>query len=317
MSLGEQFERLDRFQQSRRRLSFAAAVAKKFSDDRAGQLAALIAYYGFLSLFPLLLVLVTVLGFVLRGDAGAQRDVLHSALSQFPVIGEQLQRNAGSLHGSGLALAIGLAGALLAGLGITGATQHAFDTVWNIPRRRRPDFLRTRLRGLAMLAALGLFAILSTVASGFVAGGGLPEAVAGAVVALAVNLLLFFCAFRLMTSREVSTRDLLPGIIIGAVAWQVIQHLGSVYVDHVVKRSSQTSGVFAFVLGLLAWLYLGGQVTLIAAEINVVRARHLWPRSFVSPGDLEADRRALAASAEEAEQIPEENVEVDFEHARR
>lgn len=317
MSLGERLAAVDRFQQRRRRLSFVAAVLKKFSDDQAGRLAALIAYYGFLSLFPLLLVLVTVLGFVLQGNATAQQDVLHSALSQFPVIGDQIQRNIHSLHGSGVALAIGLVGAVLAGLGITSVTQDAFSTVWNVPHRHRPDFLKSRLRGLLMLVVLGLLAILSTVASSFVAGGGTFEAVAGAIVALAVNLLLFFAAFRLMTVREVPTRQLLTGVVMGAVLWQIVQHVGSLYVEHIVKRSSQTSGVFAFVLGLLAWLYLGGQITLLSAEVNVVRARRLWPRSLFSDQLLDADRRALAAQAEEEERVPAENVEVDFEPERR
>jgi uncharacterized BrkB/YihY/UPF0761 family membrane protein len=80
----------------------------------------------------------------------------------------------------------------------------------------------------------------------------------------------------------------------------------------VIRHAKETSGFFALVLGLLAWLYLGGQVTVIAAEINVVRARRLWPRSFFSEPLLDADRRALESSAEVEERIHEENVEVDF-----
>src|SRR5450755_4606331 len=124
MSLTNRLRELDRLQQRSPRLSFPAAVIKKFGDDQAGQLAALIAYYGFVSLFPLLLVLVTVLGFVLEGSPKTQASVLHSALGQFPIIGNQLQSNVHSLKGSGIGLAIGLLGSLLAGLGITGATQN-------------------------------------------------------------------------------------------------------------------------------------------------------------------------------------------------
>jgi membrane protein len=273
---------VDRFQQRHRRLAFAVAVARKFDDDQGTQLGALIAYYGFFSLFPLLLVFVTVLGFVLQGDPGAQESVLHSTLSQFPIIGTQLQQHVHSLHGSGVALAIGLVGATLAGLGITGATQNAFNTVWDVPRGERPNFLAWRLRGLALLATLGLLSVLSTVVAGYVTAqtGGVAEVLAGVVAALAANLLLFFTAFRVLTVNEVETRDLLPGVVTATVLWQILQHLGGYYVDHVVRHAQETSGLFAFVLGLLTWLYLGGQVTVLAAEVNVVRARGLWPRKL-------------------------------------
>jgi inner membrane protein YhjD len=315
MSLGERLHALDRRQQHHPPVAFLAAVIKKFGDDQAGQLAALIAYYGFVSLFPLLLVFVTVLGFVLQGNPGAQSSVLHSTLSQFPVIGNQLQSNVHSLKGSGVGLAIGLVGSLLAGLGITGATQNAFNQVWYVPHKHRPNFLTSRLRGIGLLLGLGLLVIVSTVAAGFVTAGGQGAVaiVGGVIVALIVNVLLFLAAFRLMTATEVQTGDLLPGVLVAAVLWTVLQHVGGYYVDHVVRHAKETSGLFAFVLGLLAWLYLGAQVTLLAAEVNVVRAHKLWPRSFFSQPLLDADKRALTSSAEIEERIHEENVEVDFD----
>jgi membrane protein len=315
MTFNERLQALDGFQQRHRRLSFLAAVVKKFGEDRAGQLAALIAYYGFFALFPLLLVFVTVLGFVLEGNPSAQESVLHSTLSQFPIIGTQLDHNVHSLTGSPLGLAIGLVGSLLAGLGITGAAQHAFNEVWSVPHKHRPNFLSWRLRGLGLLVALGTLTIVSTVVAGYVTAGG-PSAVAaigGVLIALAVNLLLFFTAFRLLTTRDVPTRELLPGVLVAAVLWQILQHVGGYYVEHVVRHAKETSGLFALVLGLLTWLYLGSQVTLFAMEVNVVRARRLWPRSFFSPPLLEADRRALTSRAEVEERVEEENVAVSFE----
>jgi YihY family inner membrane protein len=315
MTFNERLCVLDSYQQRHRRLSFLAAVVKKFGEDRAAQLAALIAYYGFFALFPLLLVFVTVLGFVLQGNPSAQESVLHSTLSQFPIIGQQLQQNVHSLTGSPVGLAIGVVGSLLAGLGITGAAQNAFNEVWNVPHKDRPNFFTWRLRGLALLLTLGALTIISTAVAGWVAAG-VPSAVAaigGVLIALAVNLLLFFTAFRLLTTREVPTRELLPGVVLAAVLWQVLQHLGGYYVEHVVRHAKETSGLFAFVLGLLTWLYLGSQVTLFAMEVNVVRARRLWPRSFFSAPLLEADRRALTSLAEVEERIHEENVEVSFE----
>jgi membrane protein len=315
MSLGDRLRALDHRQQRSPRLSFIAAVIKKFGDDGAGQLAALIAYYGFLSLFPLLLVFVTVLGFVLQGDQGAQESVLNSTLSQFPIIGRELRQNIHSLHGNGLSLAIGLVGSLLAGLGITGAAQNAFNEVWDVPRKHRPSFLSSRLRGLGLLSLLGLLTLVSTVLAGFATTGGhsAPAVVAGVALAYLVNLMLFFGAFRLLTAADVQTRDLIPGVLLAALLWQVLQHVGGYYVDHVVRHAKETSGLFAFVLGLLAWLYLGGQVTLLAAEVNVVRARRLWPRSFFGEPLLEADKRALTGFAEVEQRVHEQNVEVDFD----
>jgi YihY family inner membrane protein len=315
MSLTDRLHALDSIQQRHPRLSFAAAVIKKFGDDGAGQLAALIAYYGFVSLFPLLLVLVTVLGFVLEGDVKTQASVLHSALGQFPIIGDQLQSNIHSLKGSAGALTIGVIGLLLGGLGIVGATQHAFQQVWHIPRKRRPNFLAWRLRGLGLLAVLGVLLIVSTVAAGYVTAqtAGAIAVIGGVLLALVFNLLLFFAAFRFLCPEEIPTKDLIPGVIFAAILWQILQHIGGYYVAHVVRHAQETSGLFAFVLGLLAWLYLGGQVTLIAAEINVVRARRLWPRSFFSQPLLDADKRALTSSAETEERVDEENVEVTFD----
>ncbi len=275
---------LDRYQQRSPRLGFVIAVIKRYSDDQGSQMGALIAYYGFFSLFPLLLVFVTMLGFVLEGDRSTQESVLHSTLSQFPVIGNQLQSNVHSLKGSVPALVIGLVGATLAGLGITGATQSAFNKVWEISRAHQLSFFAWRVRGLGMLVVFGVLSILSTVVAGYVTAqtAGIVTVLGGIVVALAANLLLFFTAFRLLTSEEVDTRDLIPGVIIAAILWQLLQHVGGYYVEHVVRHAKETSGLFAFVLGLLTWLYLGGQVTVLAAEANVVRARRLWPRSLLS-----------------------------------
>jgi YihY family inner membrane protein len=263
-----------------------------------------------------LLVFVTVLGFVLEGNPSAQQSVLHSTLSQFPIVGSQLQENAASLKGSAFALTIGLLGSLWAGLAITNATQNAFNEVWYVPHKHRPNFVKARLRGLVLLLVLGGLAIVSTSAAGFVAAGGshgVLSAIVGVLGAFVVNLLLFFTAFRLLTAPDVDTDDLIPGVLLAAVLWQILQHVGGYYVEHVVRHAQDTSGLFALVLGLLAWLYLGGQVTLIAAEVNVVRARRLWPRSFFADPLLEADRRALTSSAETEERLHEENVEVDFD----
>jgi YihY family inner membrane protein len=313
MSFTDRLHQLDHRQQSIKGVRFLAGVVKKFGDDQAGQLAALISYYGFVSLFPLLLVFVTVLGFVLQGNPDLQQKIIDGTLGQFPILSDQLKLH--SLKGSPAALVIGVIGAVLAGLGIMSATHNAMDRIWAVPFKERSNFLTSRLRGLAMLAVLGTLAIASTVAAGFVGATshGAPAVIGGVLVAFAFNLILFGIAFKLLTSADPSWRDLLPGVVTAAVFWQLLQHLGGYYLDHTLKRTTPLYGVFALVLGLLAWLYIGAQLTIFAAEINVVKARRLWPRSFFASPLVEADRRALTDTAEIEERVEQENVEVSFD----
>ncbi|MCW3069999.1 MAG: YihY/virulence factor BrkB family protein [Solirubrobacterales bacterium] len=312
MSITDRLRHIDRFQQQRPGLGFVVAVIKKFSDDQAGQLAALISYYAFVSIFPLLLVLVTVLGFILQGDPAEQQRILNGTLGQFPILRDQLKLH--SLKGSTVALVIGIVASLLAGLGVTNAAQNAFNRIWDVPFKHRPNFLFARLRGLGTLAILGTMSIASTVAAGFVGASthGTLAVLAGVLIAFVLNFAVFMTAFTLLTAADVGWRELLPGVIVAAVSWQLLQHLGGYYLDHELKRTGPLYGVFAFVLGLLAWLYLGAQMTIFAAEINVVKARRLWPRSFLNDPLLDADRRALTSSAEVEERVQDENVEVDF-----
>lgn len=307
---------LDRLQRRRGVLGFPLGVVKKCSDDHAGNLAALMAWYGFFALIPLLLVLVTVLGYVLRGDPGLYEEVRNSAIRQFPVIGGPLKDK--TLGGSAVALAIGIAGALWAGVGIALAGQRAMDEVWDIPHRMRRNFLTARLRGLLNLLVLGLVLgllnLAATTGVGLLAGGlgSLALTVGGYVASVLVDVALFWAVFRLFTSNAIPTRQLWLGIVLAALGWVVLQTLGGIYVDRVVRRADQLYGVFAIVIGLMSWLYLGAQLLLYAAEANVVRARRLWPRSLFEPA-TEADRQALRAAARVEERREGERVEVTFE----
>ena len=282
MSISDRLRRFDDYQQRHRRLRFPVAVLKKFSDDQGGSLAALIAYYGFVSVFPLLLVFVTVLGFVIHGDPAEQARVLNGTLGQIPLLKVPLTSH--SLSGSPTALAAGLIGSLLAGMGIMSATQNAFNRIWQVPRTERPSFLKSRGRGVVMLVVLGALNVFSSAAAGFAtaAGHGLPADLAGVVVAFAANVVLFLAAFSLLTAADIEVRDLMPGVLVGAAGWQIIQHLGGFWAKKVAHETA-LYGEFGLVLGLLAVLYLGARVVLLAAEINVVRAHKLWPRSLFAP----------------------------------
>ena len=310
-------QRIDAFQQRRKWLAFPFAVVKKFGDDRAGNLAALIAYYGFFSLFPLLLVMVSVLGFLLRGHPDLQSRIINSALGQFPVIGDQLKTNVKVLTGSGagVVLGVGTVLALWAGLGVTNAAQNAFNDIWDVPLKERPNFLESRLRGLMMLVVLGVITLASTFLSGLGAVGGAPFFWLGALGlagSLILNLALYLVGFRVLTDRDLSWGDVFPGAAVGALLWTALQLLGSLIVGHQVKNASALYGFFGFVIAMLAWIYLGAQITLYCAEINVVRKNGLWPRSLIQPSLTEADRRTLVRSAQVEERRPEESVDVSF-----
>jgi len=312
MDAGRYAHAVDRFQRRRPITAFPFAVVKKFGDDQGSSLAALIAYYAFLSLFPLLLTFFTVLGFVLHGHPGLQRDLRTSALADFPIIGNQISRNVSSVRGSGIGLAVGIAGTLWGGLGVAGAMQNAMNQIWEVPMRARPGFLPRILRNLAAVATLGAGILITTFLSGFGSGGSLALAQrAGAILgSVALNLALFLVAFRVLTARDLAWRDLLPGAVFAAVAWEVLQSLGGLYVSHTLRGMSQTYGLFAIVLGLLAWLSLQAQVVVYAAEINVVRAERLWPRSLAPPPLTSADTRAYASYAQAQERVPDERAGV-------
>jgi membrane protein len=314
--------RLDRVQQRHAWLGFPVAVWKKFGDDQAGNLAALIAYYGFASLFPLLLVFVTVLDIVLHGDPTLRNQVINSTFAQFPGVGAQLKTHVGSLNATGPALVIGLILTFLGARGVAGAVQNALNNVWAIPYYRRPGFPWNLLRGIAMIIVVGLGLIITSFLAGLAAGVGHVITGAGgpagtAVVSLLVNIAVFWLAFRLATAREVSWRQHFPAALASAVVWQILQLAGGYIVGHQLAHNTSLYGIFGIVLGLLAWLYLQAQVTLYAVEGAMVRARKLWPRSLAPPPLTAQDRQAYALYAAAGARRADEHVEVDVDTPAR
>jgi inner membrane protein YhjD len=282
-------ERMDRFQQRHPGAGFPIAVLYKFADDDGHFLAALITYYGFLALFPLLLLLSTVLGLLLRGSPDLQQQVLDSALRELPVIGAQLG-NPEHLGGGVTGLVVGILVALYGGTGLGQALQHTMNTAWGVPRNRRPDPFRSRGRSLLLLCSLGLLVVGSTVLSalgsgaatyGHGLGGGLHVLLT--LVSVAVNAGVFVLGFRFSTARRLTVREVLPGALAGAVVWQLLQSFGGIYVTHVVRGASAVNAVFALVLGLMAFIYLAATALVLCVEIDVVRVDHLYPRALLTP----------------------------------
>lgn len=306
--------RVDTYQQHHRAAGFVFGVVKKFGDDRAGSLAALITYYGFLALFPLLLLVVTILGFALEHSPDLRHHLVHSALADFPIIGDQLARNVHSLHATGLGLVISLVGLAWGSLGFTQAGQHAMAQVWNVPGVHRPGFFPRLARGASVIAVLGVGSLATTMLSsiGVFAGAGAFVGVVTLIVSLACNVAISLAAFRLLTPSRVRSRQLAPGAVLLGVAWTLLQLVGGYLVSQKLQQTSEVYGLFAIVLGLLFWLYLAAQVSLYAAEVNVVLARRLYPRSIVQPPLTASDRRALRELAQQEERRPEERVHVIF-----
>ncbi|MGZ8593999.1 MAG: YihY/virulence factor BrkB family protein [Actinomycetota bacterium] len=304
----------------RRFLAVPFAVLKKFGDDRGGQWAALVTYYAFFSLFPLLLVLTTLLGFLVQDDPELQGRILDSALSQFPIIGGEIRRSLGQLEGSFLVLGLGLVGAVWAGMGVLQTLQDAMNDVWDVPRRERPDFFKSRLRSLVGLVALAIAVLASAALAALGTTGGSFGMVLRLVAlagTLAVNVLIFGSVFRYLTVAQVSWRQVLPGAVLAGVAWMGLLAAGSWFVSRHLTRASALYGFFAIVLGLLSWIYLGARTMLLAAEVNVVLARRLWPRSLQPPPLTEADRRVLTAEAVQQEARPSQDVHVHFDDEGR
>lgn len=317
-------EVLDRFQQRHPAAGFPLAVAYKYVDDQGGYLAALMAYYAFLSLFPLLLLLTTALGYLLRGDAQLQQRVLQSALTQIPVLGEQLLRAPQSLPGR-KGLTIGVVGSLYGGLGVAHAAQHAMNTVWGVPRNNRPNPLFLRARGLLLLGTVGLGLLATTVLSGYCRNAaarlGTPGPLAQVLVSLldvGANAGLVVVGFRVATARRLAFTQVLPGAVGAAVALLALQLVGGTYVRHVVSGADSVGGVFAVVLGLLAYLYVVSVMVVLCAEVNAVRVLELHPRALLTPftDDVElteGDEQAYARAAKAQRSKGFETVDVSFD----
>lgn len=317
--------RLDRYQRKHRRFGLPIAVVYKFFDDQGGYLAALITYYGFLSIVPLLLLATSTLGFLLAGDPALEQRILDSALSQFPVIGDQLTGPEG-LSGSSVAVIIGSLGALYGALGVVQAAQNAMNIAWAVPRNKRPDPFMSRLRSALLLMTAGLAILATTALAAFgsrqssMGGGlGLLLDVLATLLAVALNAGVFTFAFRLLTVADIRTRDVLPGAIAAAVVWQLLQTAGVAFVENVVQKADPTNSVFALVLGLIAWTYVGAIALVFCVELNVVLAEKLYPRALLTPfsDDVDltpADRKAYTGYATAQRAKGFQDIDVDFDN---
>ena len=306
----------DRFQQRRTVAGVAFAVVKKYGDDAAGNLSSVLSFSGFLTLFPLLLLLVTVLGLVLSSHPHLRNEILSSTFSQFPLLGSELRNNVHVLHRSSLiGLIVSIVLLAYGSLGLAQNGIYAMEQIWNLPGVARSNFLKRMGRSAEFIALLGLGLIVSTFLSAVATNtASRPFVVdaAAALVSFAVSCGQFLAAYRVLTPPVVRTKALVPGAVVAGVGWSVLQTLGTYLVGHTL-RNAAVYGVFAFVLGLVFWISLVTRLVVYSSELNVVLSRRLWPRSIVQPPLTRADREVLVAQAEQNRRRPEQHVTVSFD----
>jgi YihY family inner membrane protein len=286
-------DRIDGFQQRHRTTAIPSAVVRKYSDDQAGRLAAQISHSAFLAVFPMLLVLLTVVGIVLDGHRAWQEDVVNSALRQFPVIGSDLGNNVHQLSTTNtVALLVGLTWLVYGSMRLSRSAQVMMATVWGIDRDDLPSFGRWIPRAIGFLAVLGIGFIAGGALAGLGAFGGLGSwsAGIGLVLSLVVNVLMYWGGFSVVVKLPEDHYTVWPGALLGGLAWTLLQFAGAQLVRHQLRHLSNLYGTFATVLGLIWWIALGTMFTVYAAEFNVVLTRRLWPRSLRRPRAATGDR---------------------------
>jgi len=305
--------RLDAWQQSHRLSAFLYAVIKKYGEDEAGYQAALLAYYGFLSLFPLLLVLTTVAGLIGNHHPGFQADIIKSMTNYFPVLGNQLSNHVHSLHKSGLALVIGITLTLYGARGVADVFRHGVNHIWQVPKEQRDGFPKALIKSLELIIVGGLGLLLASILAGFAAGVG--HGFAFRLLSILVNIFILIWLFSFMLNASlpshVSIKKILPGAASAAIGLVILQALGSYLLVRELKNLDALYSNFAIALGLLFWIYLQAQVLYYAVEIAAVKAHNVWPRSLT--GDLTtADKKSYSRLAKKEQVVAEEHITARF-----
>jgi membrane protein len=317
-------DRVDAWQRRHRVAGVPIAIVYKFFDDQGGFLAAAITYYAFVAIFPLMLIGSSILGFVLQGHPALERDILNSALAQFPIVGDQLGRP-GGIRGSASAVVVGSVTALYGVIGLGQAAHNAMNVCWAIPRNSRLNPIVSRLRSVVWIVGAGLALVFIAVVTSLdshldVLGRGFGSELHALAVVLSVivNAAVLGLMMRLATPRDQGLRDVLPGAVFIAVLWQLLQVVGAAYVEHVIKKANEMNAVFALVLGLVALVYIATVLAMLGLEINVVLAKRLYPRALLTPFTdavqlTDADRRLYRESAQAQRHKGFEQVHVTFD----
>lgn len=319
---------IDRFQRHHPVVGFPLAVLYKFFDDQGPYLAAIITYYAFIAIFPVMLIATSVLGFFLQNDPALQEDLLDTVLAQFPIVGDQLGRPDG-LTGSTSAIVIGVIAATYGVMGLGLAVQNAGNVAWAVPRNSRPNPILLRIRSLIIMGIAGIGILLVAIGTSLLQD---PDAIGlGAIpdvgwlvrlIGLIITALIFVTVFRLISLGRATWRSVLPGAVVCAFAWQVLQYVGDAYVRNIIGRASAMNQTFALVLGLFAFLFIAALIVIFGLEVNVVLRRRLYPRALLTPftDNVElgpGDIRAYTSYARMQRHKGFEKIQVDFTTSER
>lgn len=317
-------DRIDAFQRRHPALAVPLAVVYKYVDDQGSFLAAMLAYYAFVAIFPLMLLGTSILGLLLQGQPGWQDAVLNSALAQFPIIGDQLGRPEG-LRGSVSGVTVGALIALYGAVGLGQALQNTQHIAWSVPRNRRPNPVYSRFKSLLLLTTAGLSLLAVSTLTTLVTSTEVFDRWVGSgakvVVPLATVLVVgtFLTAlFRVAASGRHTFRRAAPGGYTLALLWQGLQFAGAQYVEGVLVGTSSMTKTFGLVLGLVGFLFLGAVMAVLAIEVNVVLGRRLYPRALLTPftdavEPTHADRRAYASYVRMQRHKGWEHIRVTFD----
>jgi YihY family inner membrane protein len=304
-------------------LGLPIGILYKYFDDQGNYLAATITYYAFIAIFPLLLLATSIFGFVLQGNPELQQEVLDSALSQFPIIGDELGRPDG-MQGSTAGIIVGSLAALYGSLGLGQSIQNALNVAWAVPRAKRPNALLLRLKSLVLLFAAGLsvFALTVVTALGTQTEVFTPSVditIRWGIRLLTVLLMgaLLTGLFRLASATRHHIGRAAPGGFFVAIMWSVLQYVSGLYVSGVIAGTDGMNQTFALVLGLIGLIFAASVIGVLGMEINAVLALRLWPRSLRSivsdsPMLTDADRRAYAGYVNSQRHKSGQKVEVSF-----
>lgn len=284
---------VDGWQRQHLSAAFPYAVIKKYGEDEAGYQAALLTYYGFLSLFPLLLVLTTVVGLIGGNHEGFKMTLISGLTNYFPTFGNQLSGQTQGLHKTGAPLIIGILFTLYGARGVADAFRNGVNHIWQTPRSERVGFPLSVVKSLALVGVGGFGLLAANIISGFAAAAG--RGLIFRLLSLSINIFILFWLFRILLNmtlpKKVPFSVTRSGAAAAAIGLVVLQLVGNLVLKHELKSLSAVSSYFAVALGLLFWLYLQAQVVYYAIEITSVRSLRLYPRGLQADDLTAADKR--------------------------
>ena len=275
---------LDNFQYKHRPIGFLVAVVRRYSSDRASRQAALMTYYLFMSLFPLMLLLSLLSNLLNRYNPGAANTLIHGATNYFPVLGQQLLKIAHSNHSSVSGMVISGLIALYGVRGTASVFRSIVNDIWGVPDNERVGFPQNWLHGLWIILIGGGGFVATSAATSWALGQGHGNLFRVLVTVAGIVLLtvVFVAILKLSLPTSIRLNRLISGAFLMSLALSLLQFVGGYIVTHDLKHYTDAyTAIFATTLGLLAWIYLVAQALLYSIEIAVIADRHLWPRHIL------------------------------------